>query len=91
MNGRTGCENPIPALCFPTRISPLHWRVPLLFPCWLNADGPPLFHAMLCEAIGSLVEENGYVFCLQEELSHSSLVEELICVVTRKFGSLFLR
>ena len=49
---------------------------------------------MLCEAIGSLVEENGYVFCLQEELSHSSLVEEFtcprafgFCVVTRKFGS----
>ena len=25
---------------------------------------------MLCEAIGSQVEENGYVFCLHEELSH---------------------
>ena len=60
-----------------------------MFPCWLNADGPPLFHAMLCVAIGSLVEENGYVFCLHEELSHSSLVEEFTCVVTRKFGSLF--
>ena len=48
----------------------LHWRVPSLFLCWLNADGPPLFHAMLCEAIGSQVEENGYVFCLHEELSH---------------------
>ena len=51
---------------------------------------------MLCDAIGSLVEENGYVFCLHEELflppqcgknlpprGHGLYVE------SRGFGSLF--
>ena len=81
---------------FPDPDFSVHWRVPSLF-LWLNADGPPLFHAMLCDAIGSLVEENGYVFCLHEELlSPPHCGKNLpprghgLYVESRGFGSLFL-